>query len=187
MPLNHTTKYSELTDQQFLLIGKVVIEFSNLDFLLGVMLTRLLLTSEFLGRTYTDHISSFKLIEAIENALDIHERRYNNQLISQNKSKEIKDILGKVKSLRKLRNKFAHYVWVRSSDEEMFGTKFSGIIPKYDRKKQQHLDDSIVLKLVELQKAYEKAYQLVDDITILNSSLPFLEESVKLFDLLKKK
>jgi hypothetical protein len=52
MPINHSSKYSELTDDQYKLIGKVITEFSNLDFLLGNLLSRMLIMPEFLGRTY---------------------------------------------------------------------------------------------------------------------------------------
>jgi len=60
MPLNHTSKYSDLTPDQFTLIGKVIIEFSNIEFMLGVILSRLLITPEFLGRTYTDQMNFAK-------------------------------------------------------------------------------------------------------------------------------
>jgi hypothetical protein len=42
MPLNHTSEYAELIDEQFALIGRLVIEWSNIEFLLGVLLSRLL-------------------------------------------------------------------------------------------------------------------------------------------------
>jgi hypothetical protein len=84
MPINHTSKYSDLTDDQYKLIGKVIIEFSNLDFLLGNLLSRMLIMPDFLGRTYNDLLTTSKIIEGIENAINIHKERYSNKLIDQN-------------------------------------------------------------------------------------------------------
>jgi len=36
MPINHGSKYSELTEAQSGLIGRLVVEWSNIEFLLGV-------------------------------------------------------------------------------------------------------------------------------------------------------
>jgi hypothetical protein len=52
MPLNHTSEYAELTNEQFALIGRLVIEWSNIEFLLGVLLSRLLFMPEFVGRVW---------------------------------------------------------------------------------------------------------------------------------------
>jgi hypothetical protein len=43
MPLNHTP-YSDLTQEQAALIGRIGIEWSNVEFLLGQLLSRLLMT-----------------------------------------------------------------------------------------------------------------------------------------------
>ena len=100
MPINHANKYAELTDNQFLLIGKIVVEFSNIEFLLKNLLTRLLMTSDFLGRTYTDNLMISKIQESIENALDIHASRYGENMILGDKVKEIKDLNSRIKSIR---------------------------------------------------------------------------------------
>ena len=65
MPLNHTSIYAELTEDHFIAIGKLVIEWSNIEFLLGVLLSRLLITPEYLGRTYTDELNALKIKNAI--------------------------------------------------------------------------------------------------------------------------
>lgn len=41
MPLNHNSIYAELTDCHFKLIGKIVVEWSNIEFLLGVVDSRI--------------------------------------------------------------------------------------------------------------------------------------------------
>ena len=76
MPLNHTSQYAELTDDHFKAIGKIVVEWSNIEFLLSVLLSRLLVTPEFLGRSYTDHMNAVKLQEAVKEGVEIHKQRY---------------------------------------------------------------------------------------------------------------
>ena len=42
VPLNHHSEYSELTEAQYAAIGRAVVEWANVEFLLGVLLSRLL-------------------------------------------------------------------------------------------------------------------------------------------------
>ena len=99
MPINHSSKYSDLTDEQYLLLGKMIVEFSNLEFLLGTLLSRLSITPEFLGRTYTDQMNASRTILAIENTLEIHSYRYSNKIVSKDTSDEIKSLLSIIKGL----------------------------------------------------------------------------------------
>ncbi len=176
MPLNHSSKCSEPTNEQFMLIGKIVVEFSNLEFLLSVLLSRLLITPEFLGRIYTDQIAAYKILEAIDNALEIHSKRYNDSIISKQKASEIKDVINLVKTFRPLRNKFAHYCWSRSNDQEIFGTKLSGKLPS----KKKPSPDSITVKNSALKLQYEKAFSAVDSLQKILSTLPELLEDSNL-------
>jgi hypothetical protein len=176
MPLNHTSSYADLTDRQYLLIGKLIIEFSNLEFLLGVLLSRLLITPEFLGRTYTDQIFADKIIKSIENALDIHNKRYGNTFITKKQSEEINDLIGEIKGFKNLRNKFAHFRWSRTNDEEIIGFKLSGEV-LFDKKKQK---DSCKISNSELQNEYEKSYNAVEKLQNIIFRLPELEEDEQL-------
>src|SRR6185437_2593540 len=129
MPLNHSSKYSELTDQQFLLLGKIMLEFSNVDFLLGQLLSRLLSTPDFLGRTYSDRLNVSNIQQAILNALRIHSERYLYRKISEPICISIKGLNTRVTALRGYRNKFAHFCWQRLDDNQIYGNKLSGNVP----------------------------------------------------------
>ena len=172
MPINHSSKYSDLTDDQYKLIGKVIVEFSNLDFLLGTLLSRMLIMPEFLGRTYNDLITASKLIEGIENAIEIHDVRYGHKFIDKQTLQDIKDLLGQIKGLKSIRNKFAHYCWSRWDDSQIFGTKLSGKLPKY---KKPNLD-SITIKNIDLEKEYKKAFRAVEKLNSIIEKIPELEE-----------
>lgn len=68
MPTNHSSQYAELTGEHFQAIGKLTVEWSNIEYLLGELLSRILVTPAFLARTYTGHMSGAKRQEAIKEA-----------------------------------------------------------------------------------------------------------------------
>lgn len=113
MPLNHLSKFSELTEEHFKAIGKLVVEWSNIEHLLGVMLSRLLLTPEFLARSYTDEISASRLQNALSKAIGIHGHRYNCKFIEKSILQEIEEINVKITRIRSLRNKFGSFLLVK--------------------------------------------------------------------------
>ena len=173
--LNHT-KYSDLTDEQYKILGQNFIEWSNIEFMLGILLSRLLFTPEFLGRTYSDQMSAVKLEAAIKNALDIHCHRYGNSVVSKELSQEIKEILSSVSKCRTLRNKLAHYLWMRSNDTEIFGSKMSGRQYRIGVK-----EDSITISLSELKENHEQAHSLVGQLQrLIIDRLPKIEEEQNL-------
>ncbi len=172
MPLNHTSQYSELTDEHFKAIGKIVVEWSNVEFLFGVLLSRLLVTPEFLARSYTDHMSAVKLQEAVKEGVEIHRQRYGCKLIAENKLSKILNINNRVTTLRATRNKFAHFCWARSSDEEIFGTNLSGGVPSGKKYKKSY----ITFTVSELSKFHREAYELVDELSLLVETLPEMKE-----------
>lgn len=183
MPLNHSSKYAELTKEQFLLIGKLTIEFSNIEFLLSEVLARLLITPSFLSRTYTERMSVNSIIEKIRNGIDIHSRRYEYTIISEDLCQLIKDIIESINEIRTKRNKFAHYCWSRNTDDKIFGTGFISKQPKFSNPNE----GSIVITNQELEELYEKSYKLVDELEQVLQKLPELVEDKELKNKLKYK
>ncbi len=172
MSLNHASKYAELMDAHFAVIGKVVVEWSNVEFLLRTMLARLLFTAEFLARSYTDRLTAAKVQEAIDEAVEIQRSRYGGNLISDSILDEIVAVNKKITLLRSTRNRFAHFCWCRSTDDEIFGTRLSGGVPNPKRERS----DSVVLSVTELEAFYHDAYSIVDSLEKLLSKLPELKE-----------
>lgn len=170
--LNHTSQYSELTDAQYLSIGKTVVEWANVEFLLGLILARLLGTPEFLARTFTDPLSAVRLQEAISEAVSINRVRYNSRLIDENILDEIEKANNEVTALRSFRNKVSHFCWARSNDEEMFGTSFSGGVPTEKSEKRNHK----VVTLVEINAIHSKTYALVENLMSIAKSIPEVKE-----------
>ncbi len=172
MPLNHTSKYAELTDEQFALIGRLVIEWSNIEFLLKVLLSRLLFTPEFLGRVYSDEMSANRIQGALRKAVDIHRHRYGSSVVPTEILDEIMQLNADIEKFRGLRNRFSHFCWSRSNDEEIFGSGLSGFVPPSRR----HDKDSMEVSVSELKETYRNAYQIVERLSGVVQRLPEIDE-----------
>ena len=176
MPLNHTSEFAELTDQQFTALGKAVVEWANIEHLLSVLLGRLLATPDFLARSLTDPLAAFRLQEAIQEAVEIHRVRYGKRVINGALLDEIVQINQEATVLRGIRNKIAHFCWCRQSDETLFGTSFAGGIPspKSERK------NSAVITLSELTDFHQRAFALVEQLIFSTEKLPKIDEKLLL-------
>lgn len=171
MPLNHSSKYAQLTKGQFEIIGRIVIEFSNIDFYLKIMLTKMLLTEDFLGRTYTERLQNNSIVELIKNAMDLHQYRFNYKIISEETINEIRNILPSISDVREKRNKFAHYCWSKVDDDTIFGTKLSS------KQRKINIRDNSCIKISteELNILYTKSYDLVESIERIIKKLPVID------------
>lgn len=160
MPFSHSSPTAQLTTQQQASIGRFVTEWANTEFYLGILLGRLLGTPEYLARTYTDYLGASQIQQAISQALEIHHHRYVDRLVHEPLAKEIGAINRRIDKLRSLRNKFAHYCWMRETDEAMFGTPLSGVSPDTKRGARSHIQ----ITVAEIDRAH-------DDLFAINSRL----------------
>lgn len=147
-------------------------EWANVEFLLGVLLSRLLATPEFLSRTYTDSISAVRLQDAIAGAIEIHRVRYRYRLVSEQVLGEIERVNSSVTATRGMRNKIAHFCWARSHDGEIFGTSFSGGALSAKKARRDHA----VLTLQELAQLNGETHSLVEQLMGLVATLPKVSE-----------
>ncbi|MFA6016211.1 MAG: hypothetical protein WC742_14220 [Gallionellaceae bacterium] len=76
MPLNHSSQYAELTEEQYAALGKAVVEWANIEELLGAIIGRLLATPDFLARSFTDSMSAVRAQSILTQAIEIHIVRY---------------------------------------------------------------------------------------------------------------
>lgn len=172
MPLNHTSQFAELTNEQFQLIGKIVVEWANIEFLQKLILSRLLFSPDFISRTYTDRMSAVKVQESIKESVALHRHRYGANIVSEDILSKIERVNEDVHNARAHRNKFAHFCWSRSTDEEIFGTNFSAGLPESKKGKKSF----ITIKNNELKQLYKESYNLVDKINKILEKLPEIEE-----------
>ncbi|MEZ5541070.1 MAG: hypothetical protein R3F42_03405 [Pseudomonadota bacterium] len=170
--LSHSSKYSALTDEQLRLIGFITVEWSNIQFLLSILLSRLLLSPEYPSRTHAEGKSALKLIEANCEALEIQEHRYRGALVEKESLELIRALLKEIDQLRITRNRIAHFCWSRSHDSELFGTRFSGGVPSAKREKR----DVSVFSNEELEAVGGRCHQIVEKLIGVVSELPEVTE-----------
>ncbi|NOH99457.1 hypothetical protein [Vibrio sp. 99-70-13A1] len=172
MPLNHTSMYADLTDEHYALIGRVVVEWSNIEFLLGNLLSRLLFTPEFPGRVYSRGMGAAKLQRAVTDALELHRLRYRNQVVDEDLELKISQTNSHLNTLRQTRNKFAHFCWARTSDDEIFGTGFSSATDGSKRSNK----DFVSYTVEELKEFHRQLYSVVDELSNVLQLIPEMHE-----------
>ena len=173
MSLNHTSEFSDLTESQYAALGKVVVEWANMEFLLGVLLGRLLVTPDFHARTFVNSISAAKIQSAIDEALQIQEKRYKCKIIEKEIVDDLTKINKEITALRASRNKVAHFCWCRSDDDLIWGTRFGSGIPSPQKEKK----NSNYFSVSELKALHQSTYKLVDDLEKIIQKLPKFKES----------
>lgn len=172
MPFSHSSPYAQLTSRQQACIGRFVTEWANAEFYLGVLLGRLLGTPEYLARTYTDFLGAVQIQQAIAQALEIHQHRYVHRLVQESLMKEVTRISRKIDNLRSLRNKFAHYCWMRNTDEVMFGTPLSGVSPDTKRRSRSHIE----ITVAEIDRAHDDLFAVNARLEEIIAAIPEVSE-----------
>jgi len=154
------------------LIGKIVVEWSNIEFLQKIILSRLLLTPDYLSRICTDIISAARIQDTIREAIELHKYRYSSRIIKKELLDEIIQINNKITQVRANRNRFSHFCWSRSTDEEIFGTSFSASFPN----SKKHGKSFIKIKTEDINDLYKESYSLVTRLSDIIKKLPEMKE-----------
>ncbi|HET7832165.1 MAG TPA: hypothetical protein VFK88_04290 [Gallionella sp.] len=176
MPLNHTSQYAQLTEEQYAALGKVVVEWANIEELLGAISGRLLATPDFLARSFTDSISAVRIQTILTQAIEIHQVRYQCMRVHEAILNELTVLNEKVNTLRAKRNKIAHFCWLRSNDEELWGTNFPGGIPSPKSERTHHA----TFTANELAELHRESYAVVDQLLSIYQALPEINEGALL-------
>jgi len=172
MSLNHTSQFAQLTETQFASIGRIVVEWANIEFLCKQVLSRLMLCPSFPSRTFTDRMNAFSVQDSIVEGVELHRLRYSAHIIEASILDEIERLNQQVHEARSKRNRFAHFCWSRSTDEEIFGTNFSGGHP--DSKK--HRKSYATMTTADLDDLYQSSHQLVESLHLVLSRIPQVDE-----------
>ena len=172
MPLNHASIYTDLTDEHYSLIGRVVVEWSNVEFLLRSLLSRLLFTPEFTGRVFLREMGAAKLQSSITEALELHKLRYRNKIVSEDLHLKISQINNQLDNLRQTRNKFAHFCWARTSNNDIFGIRFSSA--NCDSKR--FAKETASFSVQELKDFHAQLYKIVDEFNYVIEQIPEMQE-----------
>lgn len=127
-----------LTTNQKAGIGAVVTEWSVLDIQLQTLLCELAQSPDTLGQALTGELGPDNRLKALERLVETWRSilRPVNLAKHHEDLEEITAILKWVKVSKGLRNQIAHWAWIRTTDDEMLGFKFT---TQPNRSKGPHL------------------------------------------------
>jgi len=165
MPINHVFKFADLTSYQSSLIGKFLLEFSNLEFSFGLLFSKLLMATDLLAMSLLERMTIQSVVTSIKSMLDIHCNSYQYAIITKEQQHSIEEVLQKAEELRKTRNAFAHNIFFKQDEETIVGIdipKLSVHIMKYFFKDE---GGGIIIKNTELENKIKDCYQLVDELS----------------------
>jgi len=170
--LSHTSKYSELTDAQFSALGRVLVESSNIEHLLERIITRLLKAPDYPSLVVTSQLGYNQKLKAINILIDTHRRRYHCKLINETTLEKLSNLIKRLDKFRIDRNRCAHYLWCRGTDEEIFGINFTG---KHGDSKKPN-QDCVTFTIIELNSIANQMHAIVDELIKILEGLPEREE-----------
>jgi hypothetical protein len=170
--LSHASKYSELTDAQFSALGRVLIESSNIEHLLERIIIRLLRAPDYPALAVTSQLGYYQRLKALNILIDTHRRRYHSKLINKTTLDKLSDLIKQVDQFRIDRNRCAHYLWCRDTDEKVFGIKFTGKHGDSQKPNQ----DCVTFTVMELNSIATQMHAIVDGLITILESLPEREE-----------
>lgn len=170
--LSHTSQYSQLTDAQFAALGRVLIESSNIEYLVDKILVRLLRAPDYPALAVTHQLGYSQRLRTLTILIEMHLKRYQGKFVEASMLDEINSIAKDVDGFRIDRNRCAHYLWCRSNDDTIFGIRFTGKLP--DKKRTSR--DSVSFTLSELASMASLMHSLVDRLISIIEQLPETEE-----------
>jgi hypothetical protein len=170
--LSHASKYSELTDAQFSALGRVLVESSNIEHLLERIIARLLRASDYPTLAVTSQLGYYQRLKALNILIDTHRRRYHSKLINETTLDKLSDLIKQVDQFRIDRNRCAHYLWCRDTDEKVFGIKFTGKHGDFQKPNQ----DCVTFTVTELNSIATQMHAIVNDLITIFEGLPEREE-----------
>lgn len=176
MPLNHASQCFDLTEEQYAALGKAVVEWANIEELLGAVIGRLLATPDFLARSFTDSMSAVRVQDILTQAIEIHHARYQCRRVRKEILDELTEINKKITTLRAKRNKIAHFCWMRTTDDEVWGTNFTGGMPT-PQKERKH---QAKFTLDDLAAFHRESYAVVSQLLSIFEALPKINEDTLL-------
>jgi len=112
-------KKDQPTERQYAAIGRVVATWSEVEFALESILSRLALTPALLGFVLTDKLGPDNRIGAIKSLIHVHQTKYAGVLVDQGALAQISGLLKTVRKMKDDRNFIAHTVWSRATDDFM--------------------------------------------------------------------
>ncbi len=107
-----------LTERQHAAIGRVAVLWSEVEWAMERILTRLALVPSLLGYVLTDKLGADNRIKAIRALIEVHKIKYAG-LIDDALLTEIQEYLASLGTMKDDRNYIVHSVWAKASETEL--------------------------------------------------------------------
>lgn len=124
----------------------------------------------------TNDLSIDNRLKALKNLADMNSRRYSPARIPDQLKETIDQLAKEIAYKKDGRNRLVHYVWLRQSDDKVFGTKFKG------RQARGADEGSYLVKSnSELMAVAEEIEELASRIQDIADQFPEIEEAPERF------
>ncbi|MCR5880194.1 hypothetical protein [Phenylobacterium sp. J367] len=139
------TEYARPTPTQYALLGEAVVDWSIIDLLVESLLARLVRAPDFPMLAITKRLGADARNAALQALAEMHEQRYGGRALPSEAVAKVALIRKRLEALKPFRNRVAHWIWMRQSDDALFGTPMVGRVPKRGR------DEGMVMTNAELR------------------------------------
>jgi len=181
MPLSHATKFMALTPTQHVAFGRIVTEWSNVEFLVETLLIRLSCAPDFLGLALTNDLNISNRISCLKNLIKINRHRYTPPRLSDDIERRLNGIILEISRLKDYRNRFVHYCWCRDNDEVVFGIRFRAKLPELGKPNA----NTLTLRVAKMNELADRMHKLVEDLNDVLRLIPEIEEEWLMKELVK--
>lgn len=164
-------RYSQPTPHQFELIGRVVSSWAVVEYCLEAALAGLIGAPVFPSLAITNGLGPDNRLQALSNLIEMHKDRYGCRIVSEANLILLETLRKEVAKHKSERNKFAHYIWMRMSDEELFGIRIQGKVLKDMQK-----GSGVIRKNTEVAAFAAELHQLGERFGAHLQSLPTEDE-----------
>lgn len=108
------------------MLGELVTQWSVIDFYCVDVIARLGRAPDFLGLAMVGDLGFIPRLAAMRNLLEIHEARYLHRFVSAAAIETARQVIRELERHKSARNHAAHAIWLRLSDDTVFGFKPRG-------------------------------------------------------------
>ena len=169
------TEYSRPTPTQYALLGEAVVDWSIIDLLVESLIARLARAPDFPMLAVTKRLGAEARNGALQALAEMHEQRYGGRILAVEAVSNIAKIRKQLQTMKPFRNRVAHWIWMRQTDDALFGTPMLGRVPKAGRD-----DGGVVMTNAELRKHLDQLPKLATLIEETLSALPEIDEGALL-------
>lgn len=114
------TKYTSLTDEQFIALGRLTTSWAILEATLELVLANLSRAPAFPARAIINRLNARALLDALKDLVLIHRERYRCRLVSEKVLDRLETVRKQIEQQRIVRNRLVHNISMRITDDTIY-------------------------------------------------------------------